>query len=69
MNNILKYIFIASAAVFIACGLTKDRLPNPDGIVEELLLEPYQEEVEIEEFTTERNGIVYTVNPLYEYDI
>ncbi len=69
MHNILKYLFIVSAAVFVMSGLTKDRLPNPDGIVEELLLEPYQEEVEIEEFTTERKGIVYTVNPLYEYDI
>ncbi|MFC1510620.1 hypothetical protein ACFL49_03065 [Candidatus Omnitrophota bacterium] len=55
--------------VFLVTGFLKNRLPASVDIVDALYIEPEQVEVIADPVEIEKGGMVYTVQPLYAYEL
>ncbi len=67
LNRLLQVALLLSLALAILSYWNKDRLPPPDFYDQALLTEPVQTKTEMKSFRTEANGIVYTIDPLFDY--
>ena len=68
-KNIIKFIFFISLIVFGFSLFQKDNLPDKNEIVPRLFQEPIQKEISQSPFEVAQNGIVYTITPLYDYEL
>lgn len=68
-KKILKIIFVVSLIVFACAYFQKDKLPEKEQILSELYQAPIQSKTFEEPFTIEKNGIVYEITPLFEYEL
>jgi hypothetical protein len=65
-----RFVLIASAVIFVASFFLKDRLPGREEILPELLQEPVQAKEDLPEpFEVTREGVTYTVEPLFSYEL
>lgn len=68
-NAFLRLTLIVSIGLFPISYLLKDRLPEGDHILRDLLRHPVQKSVDMPPFQIEAGGIVYTITPLYTYEL
>ena len=69
LNRLLQFLILLTLALAILAYLKKDQLPAPEFYDRALLTEPVQSETRVKPFQTEVNGIVYTIEPLFEYEL
>ena len=69
LNKLLKLIFIVSIVVFGISYFYKDKLPDKNYILEELYQDPIQKEISKTPFEVEKGETIYTITPLYNYEI
>ena len=67
--KIIKWILFISLIVFGISFFQKDKLPDRNEIVSQLLQEPVQKETKQVPFEVEKNGVAYTITPLYDYEL
>jgi hypothetical protein len=68
-NALLRSTFLISMGLFAISYLLKDDLPDGDDILEDLLQHPVQTAVNEAPFEIEAGEIVYTITPLYTYEL
>lgn len=68
-NALLRLTLLISIGLFAISYLLKDNLPDGGDILEELLQHPVQREVDMAPFEIEAGEIVYTITPLYTYEL
>ena len=68
-NSLLRLTLLISIGLFAISYLLKDKLPNGDQILDDLLHNPVQTEVDMPPFQVEAGEIVYTITPLYTYEL
>lgn len=68
-NTLLRLTLIVSIGLFAISHLLKGELPSGDDILEELLQSPVQTPLEMSPFEIEAGEIVYTITPLYTYEL
>ncbi len=64
-----KYLLGLSALLLVTSFFLKNRLPGPDDLAGPLAQEPRQSEVDKQALSVEKQGKVYTIQPLYAYDL
>lgn len=69
MRTALKFFLLINCALLIAGLLLRDALPPAASLNQRLLEEPLQTPIEQAPFQVQRQDILYTVKPLYEYDL
>ena len=67
--KIIKWILFISLIVFGISFFQKDKLPEKNEIVSQLLQEPVQKKTKQVPFEVEKNGVAYTITPLYDYEL
>lgn len=67
--KIIKFILLLSLITFAVSFWQKDKLPAKSEILQQLYNEPSQKETTNEPFSVEKNGIIYSINPLYDYEL
>lgn len=65
----LRYGLLAVFVVGVVAWFMKDRLPARERVRAELYQAPIQTAVDLDPFEREVGGIVYTVRPLYDYEL
>jgi hypothetical protein len=68
-NTLLRVTLFISIGLFSISYLLKDDLPHGDDILEDLLQHPVQKEVNVTPFEIEAGEILYTITPLYAYEL
>jgi hypothetical protein len=68
-NAFLRVTLLVSIGLYAISYLLKDDLPDGDDILEDLLQHPVQTEVNMAPFEIEAGEIVYTITPLYTYEL
>ena len=68
-ESLFKYLFILSACGAGISHFYKDAWPGPDYYDMSLLEPPLQTETDRESFSIEANGLQYTVNPKFDYEL
>lgn len=69
MKKIIKAVLLISVFLFGASFFQKDKLPDKKEILKELYQDPIQAETDADPFKTEQGGIVYSIDPLYNYEL
>ena len=70
LKTVARVLLPVAAVAFTASLLMRHRLPGPDLILEPLLQAPVQASDDVPEpFDVTRKDIVYTVTPLYSYEL
>ena len=69
MRKIIKIILVIAILLFLVSFFQKNRLPDKGEIAEQLYQEPIQTTIDISEFKANKGGIVYTIKPLYNYEL
>jgi len=69
IKKVIKIILFISLILFGISFFQKDKLPGKEDIFEELYQEPIQTETNESAFETEQDGIIYTITPLYNYEL
>lgn len=69
MKKIIKAILFISIIVFAVSFFQKDNFPDKKEILEKLYQDPLQTETNEISFEKEKGGIIYTINPLYDYEL
>lgn len=69
MKKIIKAVLFISIVVFFVSFFQKDNFPNKKEILKELCQNPVQTETNKASFEKEKGGIIYTINPLYDYEL
>jgi len=69
IRKVVRVAFVGGIVLFFLAISPRKRLPGPDALLEDLLLEPGQWEVDLEPFEVEVRDTVYTITPLYEYEL
>ncbi|MCU0244561.1 MAG: hypothetical protein MUE80_07420 [Acidobacteria bacterium] len=70
LKAVARILLPVAAFAFVATLLMRHRLPGPDRILEPLLQAPVQTTEDVPEpFDVTRKDIVYTVTPLYSYEL
>ncbi len=68
-ERLLGLIFLLFVLLAVVAYQNKDDLP-PESFYDHALLEdPLQTKTRLQRFRTEANGIVYTINPLFDYEL
>lgn len=67
--KIIKLIFFISITAFVISFFQIGKLPNRSEILNELKKDPLQTKTQTQSFETEKNGIVYVVEPIYNYEL
>ena len=65
----IKLIFFISITAFVISFFQIEELPDKSEILDVLKKDPLQRKTQIQSFETEKNGIVYIVEPLYDYEL
>lgn len=68
-ENIFKYLFLLCASIAGISHFYKDEWHEPDYYDQRLLEPPLQTETDREPFSIEANGLRYTINPKFDYDL
>ena len=68
-NKFIKYFLILDLLLLLTAIWRSDLLPSSSELNSALLNEPVQTQVTQPAFSTVRNDIKYTIQPLYEYDL
>ncbi|OGE83802.1 MAG: hypothetical protein A2846_00090 [Candidatus Doudnabacteria bacterium RIFCSPHIGHO2_01_FULL_49_9] len=68
-KKLLKLALLLALVALSISYFQKDDLPDKSAVLRELYQEPVQIETSAEPFTIEREGAVYTITPLYEYEL
>jgi hypothetical protein len=68
-DQTLKWLLVANVLLLGVALWHSDALPPPAELVPALQDEPVQTAVKQAAFSTTRDGVVYTVQPLFEYDL
>jgi hypothetical protein len=68
-NILLRLTLLVSIGLFAISYFLKDDLPDGDDILEDLLQPPVQAEINMAPFEIEAGEIVYTLTPLYAYEL
>lgn len=69
MSRWSRYIFWAGLALLLFSWWRGHPLPRPVQLVDPLFNEPLQEPVRAQPFEVSAGGIVYTINPLFRYEL
>lgn len=70
LKAVARILLPVAALAFVATLFMRHRLPGPDRILEPLLQAPVQTTEDVPEpFDVTRKDIVYTVTPLYSYEL
>jgi hypothetical protein len=68
--KILKIIFLIGIILLVVSFIQKDKLSfSKNEVVEELFQEPIQTEINKDEFKVSREGMTYTITPLFNYEL
>ena len=65
----LQWLFWLAFAATGVAWFQQDALPEPSRLAPDLLNEPAQQRIEQRPFKSKVNGVEYTVQPLFEYEI
>ncbi len=68
-KKIMGCIVLLSFALWVISYFISDNLPGSEDILDELLMEPVQMIINKESFEVKRKEIIYTVEPLYSYEL
>ena len=68
-HSLLRLTLLVGMGLFAISYLLKDRLPDSDEILEDLYRNPVQTRVDLPPFQIEAGNIVYTIIPLYTYEL
>jgi len=68
-KRLTKIVLLVSVILFICAYFQKAKLPEGHDIVRELSQEPIQTETAEAPFQIEQGGIIYTIEPLYDYEL
>ena len=69
MIKIIKIIFYISIITFTVSLFQIEKLPDRSEILNELKKDPLQTKTQAQSFETEKNGIVYVIEPIYDYEL
>jgi hypothetical protein len=69
IHSLAKFIFYISLIVFIASYFQIEKLPDKSEMLDELKKDPIQTQTEKKEFEIEKNGVVYIIKPLFNYEL
>lgn len=67
--RIVKYIFLLSLLVLAVSSFKRQELPAPEKVTGNLNNDPVQTPTDVQPFEAEKNGIIYVVTPLYNYEL
>ncbi|MCP4347619.1 MAG: hypothetical protein GY795_19110 [Desulfobacterales bacterium] len=68
-NNIIKIILLIGIILSGVAYFNKDKLPDPDDILESMYQWPIQAKTDKTPFNTTVGKITYTITPLYNYEL
>lgn len=68
-ERLFKYLFIVCVCIAGLIHFYKDEWPEPASYDQSLLGPPQQTETDRESFLIEANGLRYTINPKFDYDL
>lgn len=68
-NSVLRLTLLISIGLLSISFILKDRLPDGDAILEDLLQGPVQTPVDTAPFEIQSGEMVYTIRPLYAYEL
>ncbi len=68
-NRLLTGVLIAAGLLLVVSWFMKDRFPGREELLPDLLKEPVQKERNTAPFTVEAGDMVYTITPLFSYEI
>ncbi|MET3136202.1 hypothetical protein AAKU61_000540 [Undibacterium sp. GrIS 1.2] len=69
IRKFIQWLLILSLLILLTSLWRMHSLPNPSELSISLLDEPKQEAIQEAKFETISNGVTYTVQPLYHYDL
>ena len=69
VKKIIKMALITSMVIFVVTLFPKDKIPQKDEVLNSLYQDPIQTETTKKPFEVEKNGIEYTITPLYNYEL
>lgn len=69
MRKLIKIILLVSVILFCVSFFQKDKLPDKNDILEELYQNPAQTKTLEGSFEIKKGEIVYTITPLYNYEL
>ena len=64
-----KIIFLILIIIFGIAFFQKDKLPDKENVLEQLYQEPIQTETDKSSFKIEKEGLIYNITPLYNYEL
>lgn len=68
-RKVIKITLLIGIALFIYSYFQKDNLPPKDEILSELYQAPLQTETQASPFKIEKEGIIYDIAPLFNYEL
>lgn len=69
MRKLLRILLLVCCIGLAAGFIKKDGFPDKAGILEDLYTPPRQARVSMDPFDVEAEGMVYTIQPLYSYEL
>jgi len=69
LQRLLQSVFLLSLVLTVSSCWQKDQLPAADFYDQTLLTDPLQTKTSMEPFQTEANGIVYQIDPVFDYQL
>ncbi len=69
MTKFLKTILLISFIILIAAYFKKDGFPDKSDILDDIYTSPLQTKVHMDAFDIEVEDMVYTIQPLYNYEL
>lgn len=69
IKKTIKIILLISIILFAVSYFQKDNLPDKQNIVSQLDQKPIQSETSEKSFTVEKEGVVYEIKPLFDYEL
>ncbi len=69
IKNINKTIFLISIVLLVVSYFQKEKLPDKNLVLNKLYIAPVQTMTEERSFEIEKNGTIYKIVPLYDYEL
>ncbi len=69
INRTLQWVFLLSTLLAAVSYGQKDQLPKPEFYTQQVLSEPLQSVTQAQPFDIEANGMVYTIEPKFDYQL
>ncbi len=69
IKKLLRILLLISCIVFVAAYIKKDGFPDKADVLDDLYTPPLQTKVYTDAFDIEVENIVYTIQPLYSYEL